>query len=432
MAKRPNEFNRARVLFADHLNLARGKYLPFEAARHGVSRHCIGLWALGYDRDMTPAPGTMMLEGLPDFEARFDLNHMRRGWEDDTGVVVADLYREDEPLPLCTRGALRRAIADWNELGLSPKLGIEFEGYVFRRDDNGQWVPYDTPGAYVYGTGAAIDPAGLVDDVWAQAEACGFPLEFICSEYDWPQFEFTLRYDDALKAVDDAFLFKIMAREILLKRGYLLTYMPKPLVGKGGNGLHFNLSLNDEGGGNVINDPKGQDGLSDLARECVAGLVAHHEGMTALLAPTVNSYRRLRPASLAGYWANWGHDHRGVAVRVPAERGKGARIEHRVADGAANPYIAAATVLQAARLGTVEKPELPPAETGDGLENVDTDRHIPENLGAALVAMEADKSLAAAIGQEVIDHFAVVKQAEFQRFLDHTTDWEMNEYLPFL
>ena len=122
-------------------------------------------------------------------------------------------------------------------------------------------------------------------------------------------------------AVDDAFLFKLMAREILLKRGYLLTYMPKPLVGKGGNGLHFNMSLSDEGGGNAINDPKGKDGLSDLARECVAGLIAHHEGMTALLAPTVNSYRRLRPASLAGYWANWGHDHRGVAVRVPAERG---------------------------------------------------------------------------------------------------------------
>lgn len=432
MPKKTNEFNRVRVLFGDHLNLARGKYLPFQGAREGVSRHCIGLFALGYDRDMTPAPGTMMLEGLPDFEARFDLNHMRPGWEDDTGVVVADLYREGQPLPLCTRGALRRAVNAWGELGLAPKLGIEFEGFVFQRGDDGQWVPYDTPGAYVYGTGAAIDPAGLVDEIWTTAEQCGFPLEFICSEYDWPQFEFTLRYDDALKAVDDAFLFKLMAREVMLKRGYLLTYMPKPIVGRGGNGLHFNLSLNDEAGGNVINDPKAEDGLSELAHQCIAGLVAHHEGMAALLAPTVNSYRRLRPASLAGYWANWGYDHRGVAVRVPGERGKGARIEHRVADGAANPYIAAAAVLQAARLGTVEKPELPPAETGDGLETVDTERHIPDNLGAALAAMEADKKLAQAIGQEVIDHFAVVKQAEFQRFLDHTTDWEMNEYLPFL
>ena len=426
------DFNRVRVLFGDHLNLARGKYVPLEAARAGVSRHCVGLFALGFDRDMTPAPGTRMLEGLPDLEARYDLGTLRPGWEHETGVVVADLYLDDEPLSLCPRTTLRRAVEAWQAEGLEPKLGIEFEGYVFQRDEHGKWVPYDTPGAFVYGTGASVDPAGLVDIVWQQSEACGFPLEFITSEYDWPQFEFTLRYDDALKAVDDAFLFKLMAREILIKHGYLLTYMPKPLVGKGGNGLHFNFSLSTKDGGNAINDPKAEDGLSELAKQCIAGMMAHQEGLTALVAPTVNSYRRLRPASLAGYWINWGYDHRGVAVRVPAERGKGARIEHRVADGAANPYIAAAAVLQAARLGTIEKPDLQPAETGDCLGNVDTDRHIPENLGAALAAMEKDTALAEALGGEIVSHFAVVKGAEWQRFLDHTTDWEMNEYLPFL
>jgi glutamine synthetase len=425
-------FNRVRVLFSDHLNIARGKYLPAEVAKRGVSRHCLSLFALGYDRQMTPATGAMMLEGLPDLEAVFDPDDVRASWEPGTGVVIADLQRDAQPLPLCPRNALRRAVEAWRALGYWPKVGVEFEAYIFQRGESGEWVPYDTPGAYVYGTGAAVDPAGLIDDIWAQSEACGFPLEFINSEYDYPQFEFTMSYDDALAAVDDAFLFRLMAREVAIRRGYRLSYMPKPINGRSGNGLHFNFSLADGSGNNRMADPDAEDGLSELARQCLAGLVAHHEGMTALLAPTVNSYRRLRPAQLTPYWANWGYDHRGTAVRVPGERGRGTRLEHRLADGAANLYVGAAAVLQAAHLGTVEKPELPPAETADGLETASTDRVVPENLGAALKVLQQDQSLVDAVGSELVAHFCDIKQAEWERFLGYTTDWEINEYRDFL
>ena len=427
-----SDYSRIRMLFCDHLNLARGKYVPAAAATSGVSRHCLGIFALGYDREMVDAPGAMMLEGLPDLEAHYDIAASRPGWETDTGVVVADLYRDGEPLGLCPRGALRRAIAEWERLGLSPKLGIEFEAYIFQRSESGAWVPYDTPGAYVYGTGSSVDPAGLIDEIWAQAEQCDFSLDFINSEFDWPQFEFTMRYDDALTAIDNAFLFKLMAREILIKRDYLLTFMPKPLNGRSGNGLHFNVSFSDADGQNAIADPASDDGISDMAKQCLAGLLAHHEGMTALLAPTVNSYRRLRPGKLAGYWANWGYDHRGATVRIPGERGTGARIEHRLADGAVNPYSAAAAVLQAMRLGTIEKPELPPAETADCLENVSTTRHAPENLGAAIDALLEDSALVNAIGEELVTNFCEIKRAEWQRYLEYTTDWEINEYLKFI
>ena len=246
-----SSFNRVRVLFSDHLNLARGKYVPARFADKGVSRHCLALFALGYDREMTPAPGTKMLEGLPDLEAVYQPDEIRTGWEKDTGVVIADLEREGQPLPLCPRQALKRAVADWDALGYMPKLGIEFEAYVFKWDEaNRAWAPYDTPGAYVYGTGKAVDPEGLIDAVWEQSEACGFNLEFINSEYDFPQFEFTMKYDDALKAIDEAFLFRLMAREVLLDRGYLLSFMPKPINGRGGTGLHFNMSFWDGNGQN--------------------------------------------------------------------------------------------------------------------------------------------------------------------------------------
>ena len=293
-------------------------------------------------------------------------------------------------------------------------------------------MPYDTPGAYVYGTGTAVDPAGLVDDIWSQAQACGFPLEAINSEFDWPQFEFTLRYRDALGAIDDIFLFRLMAREVAAKRGYLLSFMPKPLSDRGGSGVHLNLSFTDRDGNNAFADPAQDDGISELARHCIAGLMHHHRSMAGLIAPTVNSYRRLRPASLAGYWANWGYDHRGVAVRVPGERGPATRIEHRVADGAANPYVAAAAMLQAARLGVENGYPLAPAETGDGLESVDTDVAVPENLGAALDALEQDDALVSAIGALLVANHIGIKRKEWDDYLGSTTDWEMSRYLNFL
>ena len=427
-----SDYERIRVLFCDHLNIARGKYLPRSVAESGSVRHCVGVYALDYARAMQDAPGGGMREGLPDMEAVFDLAQVRPGWEPGTGVVVADLEREGRPFELCARGALKRAVERWREKGLSPSIGIELEAYVFQRDASGGWTPYHTPGAYVYGTGPAVDPEGLIDAVWTEAQACGFPVEAINSEYDWPQFELTLRYRDALGAIDDAFLFRLMAREVVARRGYLLTFMPKPLSDRGGNGLHVNLSLADGSGGNAFADPAQEDGLSMLARQCIAGLLHHHRSMSALLAPTVNSYRRLRPASLAGYWANWGYDHRGVTVRVPGERGPATRLEHRLGDGAANPYVAAATALHAARLGVEDGYALPAAETGDGLETVDTDVCVPENLGAALDVLEGDGALASALGERLVANFIGIKRKEWDDFLGHTTDWERSRYLDFV
>ncbi|MGI9301568.1 MAG: glutamine synthetase family protein [Gammaproteobacteria bacterium] len=427
-----SEYERIRVLFCDHVNLARGKYLPPDFAQSGRVRLCIGVYALGYDRVMLDAPGAMMRAGLPDLEAVFDIKHVRPGWEPATGVVVADQLRDEQALPMCGRGLLKRTIAQWEGLGYAPQVGIELEAFIFQRHAHGQWIPYDTPGAFVYGTGAAVDPEGLIDDIWQQARKCGFPLEAINSEYDWPQFEFTLQYSDALSAVDNVFLFRLMAKELMAKRGYLMSFMPKPLSDRGGSGLHVNFSLNDRDGNNALADPAQPDGLSELCKQCIAGLLHHHEGMAGLLAPTVNSYRRLRPASLSGYWANWGYDHRGVTARVPAQRGKATRIEYRLADGAANPYVAVAVTLQAARLGLTQKYKLPAAETGDGLETTDTERCVPENLGAALTALEADEKLVAAVGRTLVDNFIAIKRKEWEDYLSATTDWELSSYLEFI
>ncbi|WP_295529729.1 glutamine synthetase family protein [Novosphingobium sp. Chol11] len=421
------ENDRVRILFADQLNLARGKYVPMSEARKGHARMCVGTYAVTYARTLVDAPGGGLLTGLPDMEARFDPDDLRPGWEPGTQIALADMRFQGEAFALCGRSALQRAIAGWRAHGLEPMVGIEMEAYIFQRGAGGEWVPYDTPGAFVYGTGPFTDPAGLVDDVWAMAVRCGLPIESINAEFDAPQFELTLRYADALRAADDAFLFRQMAREVLIRRGYLLSFLPKPFADKSGSGLHFNLSFTEASGRNAFADDAANGAPSPLMAGCIAGLLQHHEALAAIMAPLTNSYARLQPASLSGYWANWGIDHRSVTVRVSAETGAAARIEHRMADCAASPYFALAAMLEAARLGFEGNYSCPAQELNDGLETTNTERHTPHSLPQALDALEADQVLSAALGADMISNYIAIKRQEVAE-LDGKTDAEAVAY----
>ena len=165
---------------------------------------------------------------------------------------------------------------------------------------------------------------------------------------------------------------------------------------------------------------------------CTAGLIKHHEALGGILAPTVNSYTRLKPASLSGYWANWGYDHRGVAVRISSELGSGARIEHRVADCAASPYVAVSAVLNAAYLGLENGYELPPAETGDGLETVNTDRHIADDFSTSLDFLEGDTPLCEAIGSQLIENYITIKRTEIDEISGKNHQDVFNYYAPYI
>ena len=427
-----SSFDRVRVLWPDHLGLARGKYLPSSLADKGA-RHCTGTWALGYDRSMTPETvGSYWNEGLPDFDAVFDMSDLRPSWEANTRVVVADLKREGTAFSVSPRTALRKAVEDWRARSLEPYVGLELEAFVFEPDGQGGWRPIDTPGAFVYGTGPSVDPHGLVDAIWEACEDAEIPLESVNSEYDSPQFEFTLRYADAVRAADDAFLFKVLAREVAHRLGLLLTFMGKPLSDRGGSGLHINFSFRSRSGDNVIHDDEGVRQLSPTAYHAIGGLLAHHRALAGLCAPTVNAYKRLRPASLSGYWANWGFDHRGATIRVPAERGAGARLEHRLSDGAAVIHTSIAAVLQAARLGVDNGLDPGPSEGGNGLDTIEATVGVPSSLAEALNELEADTELVQAVGADLVAQHVMVKRSEWERFTAATTDWEMREYLPFL
>jgi glutamine synthetase len=419
---------RVRVLWPDHLGLARGKYLPTRSNRTSTN-HCVGVFSQHFDRRTSFAPGAGFDAGFPDLEARFDASAVRPGWEPSTSVVVADLFRDDEPLAVSPRLALRRAIGGWADLGYSVDVGIELEAFVLEPDGGGGWRAWATPGGFVYGTGALADPAGLFDEIMESAQHCELGIESVTCESDVPQFEIALDHGDALDAVDRTFLVRLMAREIAHRRGLLLTFMGRPFADKPGSGMHVNVSLHDRDRRNALAGDGADDGLSDLCRSFVAGLVGHHVGMTALCAPTVNAYKRLRPGMLSGYWANWGLDHRVATTRIPPHRGAATHVEHRMSDGAANPYLAVAAILHAGRLGVVAGSVPPPAEST--LEPDAAGVHCPSDLAAALDALEADHQLVDAIGPDVVANFTAIKRVEWQRFTDAVTDWELANYLWF-
>jgi glutamine synthetase len=438
-------YDRIRVLWPDQFGLARGKYLPVRLAERGTG-HCVTTFGTQYDKTIIPAPGSGLLEGLPDVDATYDPHQVRRGWDDDaTGVVVADLSMHGQPFPYAARSRLQAALDDWRALGYGVKVGIELEAYVLERADDGdldiggeRWRRWRTPRSFVYGTGRTADPVGLLSEITRRAERSGLPVESINSEFDEGQFELTLEVDDAMKAADDAFLFRVLAREVALEHGLDLTFLGKPFAGISGSGVHVNFSLVDHDGSNAFDEPTGADALSPIVYRCLAGLVAHHRALTALCAPTVNAYRRLRPGELCGYWATWGHDHRVAANRVPPHRGGATRIENRIADGSASIHLAIAAVLQAARLGVIDDLECPAPLVDDGFETVNTDVCAASDLSAALDDLEADGALVAAVGEELVANFVANKRAEWERYTeavgapdDGISDWELNEYLPF-
>ena len=427
--------DRLRPFFCDHLSILRGKYLPAAKIGDDATRFCRSTFGVHYDKELLPAPGAMMMEGLPDMTLSWKAAEIRDGWEPRTKVVMGDLFDQDgTPLPMCPRGALKRALDGWQTHGLSPKIGIELEAYAFTRNAEGQIVPYDTPGGVVYGTGPYADPLGFNDAIWDMAEQAGFRLDLITNEYDHPQYEYTLGYDSALAAVDAAVLFRQAAREVAFKHGIILTFLPKPIPGKGGSGMHVNFSFANAQGHNALSNGPigGPEYLTDLARGCVAGLVHHHKGLAGLIAPTAGSYLRLQPASLSGFWRNWGGDHRNVTTRVSAEGGAKARLEHRMADASANPYTAVAAVLQAARLGYEGKYPLPPKETGDGFAATDTDQGTATDLAGAIADLIADTALSSAVGQGLVDNHAFMKQQEVVKTADLSPDALRDFYIHFV
>jgi glutamine synthetase len=215
-------------------------------------------------------------------------------------------------------------------------------------------------------------------------------------------------------------------QEIARHRDLMATFMAKPFNDEGGSGFHVHVSVNDEAGSNVFGDIGGPDGLSQLGRHAIGGVLWHARALSALLNPTINSYKRFGPDTLEPWLIDWGLDNRSAIVRIPPERGAAARMEVRLGDATANPYLAMAAIGAAVFLGIQDKAEPPPKLEGYGYDPGRAEM-LPMRLGEALDALESDRELAEVLGEYFGTSFLAYQRNEIERFERFVTDWEFRE-----
>jgi glutamine synthetase len=423
-----------RLQYADLHGICRGKDIPISAFPH-ASAEGIGFVAAIMTVDLRHNVVAGFEQGFPDILARPDLSTLvPLPWQPDVVTCLVDL--EDPatggPSGLDSRGALKRVLREYEALGVSPIVGPELEFYLCEADPsavNG-YRPYAAQDSPVYTVGDVADPKGTLGRMLDAAVELDLQAIAAAHEYGRAQFEINLRHGPALDSADRAFRFKAMVKELAARDGLLATFMGKPFNDDEGSGFHLHFSFEDGDGQNICEDSDGAHGLSALSRQFLAGVLDHGRAMMVFLNPTVNAYRRISAEALVPTRACWGHDHRMTLVRVPKERGSATRLEIRLGDGTANPYLAYTAAL-AAGLDGIRR-ELEPPEPLEGmiydLPEEQLGQKLPGTFQEALDALREDRVIAEAMGTELVDTFEVIKGAELERFRAWVTDWEFTEY----
>jgi glutamine synthetase len=367
-------------------------------------------------------------------------------WNPDVAWFASDLWSEGAPFEPCSRNTLKRALAKAGAMGYGMNLGMEAEFFVFEDTPDGGFRPLSTRKQL---DKAAYDAARLGDNLpWigelvTMMNGLGWDVYSFDHEDGIGQFEIDFKYFDALTMSDNFVFFRWMAQEVARKHGGFATFMPKPYPNRAGSGAHFNMSLFDKTSGKNLfadaGDPRGCK-LGKLGYHFIAGVLKHLPAICAVIAPTVNSYKRLiMKGSMSGFtWAPifccYGNNNRTNTLRIPLA---GGRVELRAADSACNPYLGAAMVLTAGLEG-IEK-RLDPGEPHHGnmylkspaeLEELGI-RLLPRTLEEAIDAFEADPLSKTVFGEKMYSSWIDFKRQEWLSYTNHVSDWEMDRYLKF-
>lgn len=367
-------------------------------------------------------------------------------WKNEVAWFASDLYLHDAPFEACSRNILKRQLAQAAAMGYRFNLGIETEFFILKDDEHGNPVPTaarDSLAKPAYDLRLLVDNYGPVTELVEAMNKLGWDVYSFDHEDANGQFETDFMYSDALTMADRFVFFRFMANEIARKHGYYASFMPKPFVDRTGSGAHYNMSLADlKTGTNLFesgNDARGC-GISKLAYQFIAGVLRHGAAISAVIAPTVNSYKRLvRQGSMSGFtWAPvficYGNNNRTNMIRVPMA---GGRIECRAADIACNPYLGAALVLAAGLEGIREglDPGEPHREnmylySEEQLKTMGVS-WLPRDLDEAIDAFEADPLSRAVFGDLMFKTFVDFKRQEWREYHNHVSDWERQRYLKF-
>ena len=359
-------------------------------------------------------------------------------WRPQHGKVarlICDVYNPDgTPFIGDPRGALRRMLKKASDMGYSFNVGPECEFFLFQTDETGKPTTATNDEAGYFDLGPLDHGESTRREICMALEAMGFEIEASHHEVAAGQHEIDFKYAPALTAADNIMTFKLAVKSLAQKNGLHATFMPKPIFGVNGSGMHTNMSLFKDGK-NIFFDEKGDKKLSDDARHFIAGLLEHVSGMTAVLNPLVNSYKRLVPGYEAPCYTAWSASNRSALIRIPAARGQSTRVELRCPDPACNPYLAL-TVCLAAGLDGIERRLTPPAEITENIFAMSPEERtargihsLPGSLHSAVVAMTKDKLVCDSLGGHIVDQYVAGKLKEWEAYRTQVSSWEIERYL---
>ena len=350
--------------------------------------------------------------------------------------IICDVYKPDgTPFVGCPRNNLKRVLAEAKKLGYTMNVGTEAEFFLFRKDADGRatTITDDVTGYFdVEPDDAGIDCRRKIIKT---LEAMGFEIEASHHEVAEGQHEINFKYADALTAADNTVTFKWVVRSIAAEFGLHATFMPKPVFGINGSGMHTNQSLFNLDGTNAFFDEKGPLELSQVAYKYIAGIMKNAKGFCAVTNPLVNSYKRLVAGYEAPVYVAWSASNRSALVRIPASRGMGTRTEVRCPDPACNPYLAFAMMLGAGLDGIKNDLPVPDAVNVDIFEMTAAEKKeagiasLPANLYEAVQELKASPIALDALGPHILAKYIEGKEKEWDSFRIAITDWEHNTYL---
>ena len=354
--------------------------------------------------------------------------------------IFCDIYKPNgDPFEGDPRGVLKKVLKEVEDKGWVFNIGPEPEFFLFRRNgDNGMHpVPYDVGGYFDF---SARDQATLVrNELMHALNEMGLEVEMGHHEVARGQHEIDFRYGDALRTADNVITMKYTVKAIAAKYDLLASFMPKPVFGVNGSGMHTHQSIFDKDGENLFYDGDDDNHLSELAYQFLAGQLKHARGMSAVLAPTANSYKRLVPGYEAPVYIGWAEINRSALIRLPrytTGRSKSVRLELRCPDPAANPYLAFAAMLAAGLDGIKNKMDCPEPLNNLNIWNLSEEERasrgiasLPGSLAEAMHEFEANDVIKDALGTAICDVFSRAKWAEVDEYRTRVTDWEIARYL---
>ena len=350
--------------------------------------------------------------------------------------IICDVYKPDgTPFVGCPRNNLKRVLTEARKMGFTMNVGTECEFFLFKRDANGRptTVTDDVTGYFdVEPDDAGIDCRRKIIQT---LEAMGFEIEASHHEVAEGQHEINFKYADALTAADNTVTFKWVVRSIAAEFGLHATFMPKPVFGINGSGMHTNQSLFNLDGTNAFFDEKDALQLSTAAYKYIAGIMKHARGFSAVTNPLVNSYKRLVAGYEAPVYIAWSASNRSALIRIPASRGMGTRTEVRCPDPTCNPYLAFALMLNSGLDGIKNDLPVPPPTNVDIFEMTAEEKvaagipSLPANLYEAVQELKANPIAREALGEHILEKYVEGKEQEWDKFRMAVTNWEHEQYL---